>query len=53
MAMRESKLGRESTSFLMQQIHQVLAHGAPKTDWTLVNPSTVTTPNAIMGLAAL
>jgi hypothetical protein len=45
MAMRESKLGRESTSFLMQQIHHVLEYGAPKTDW-----STITTPIPVTSL---
>jgi len=45
MAMRESKLGRESTSFLMQQIHQVLEHGAPTTDW-----SVMTTPTPMASL---
>jgi hypothetical protein len=45
MAMRESKLGRESTSFLMQQIHHVLEHGAPTTDW-----AAITTPILVASL---
>lgn len=32
MAMRESKLGRESTDFLMEQIHQILAGNMTDTD---------------------
>jgi hypothetical protein len=48
MAMRESKLGRESTSFLMEQIHQVLENGSHKADWSII-----TRPLAIAGHASL
>ena len=47
MAMRESKLGRESASFLMEQIHQTLEGNIIETNKTIDTKNTIETKNSV------